>query len=88
MMRLFLYLLSHAGEHHISNRELMTCVWEQHNLSSSSVRLSQVISELKSKLLRIGMASDFIKMSRGRGYTLQGNRIIPLYIFGTDNNIR
>ncbi|WP_157834736.1 MULTISPECIES: helix-turn-helix domain-containing protein [unclassified Serratia (in: enterobacteria)] len=80
MLRLLNYLLAHASVGYVSNQELLVQVWENHNLSSSTTRLMQVISELKSRLEKIGLANDFIKASRGKGYTLRGASITPLYI--------
>ncbi|WP_065685496.1 hypothetical protein, partial [Serratia sp. 14-2641] len=47
MLRLLTYLLAHASCGYVSNQELLVQVWENHNLSSSTTRLTQVISELK-----------------------------------------
>ncbi|WP_051916933.1 MULTISPECIES: winged helix-turn-helix domain-containing protein [unclassified Serratia (in: enterobacteria)] len=81
MMRLLLYLLENASFGYISNEEIMVNVWENYNLSSSSTRLTQVMSELKTRLATIGIDDGFIKASRGKGYTLQGALIVPLYSF-------
>ncbi|WP_431223618.1 winged helix-turn-helix domain-containing protein [Serratia sp. L9] len=80
MMRLLTYLLAHAKSGYISNQELLVQVWENYNLSSSTTRLTQVISELKARLERIGIDDNFIQASRGKGYTLRGATIIPLYM--------
>ncbi|WP_337048562.1 winged helix-turn-helix domain-containing protein [Serratia fonticola] len=80
MLRLLTYLLAHASCGYVSNQELLVQVWENHNLSSSTTRLTQVISELKARLSKIGIADDFIKSSRGKGYTLRGASVTPLYI--------
>ncbi|HGM5491402.1 TPA: transcriptional regulator [Serratia fonticola] len=80
MLRLLNYLLAHASAGYVSNQELLVQVWENHNLSSSSTRLAQVISELKARLEKIGLAEDFIKATRGKGYTLRGASVTPLYI--------
>lgn len=86
MMRLLLYLLENANFGYVSNRDILVHVWENYNLSSSSTRLIQVISKLKERLAVIGIDDSFIKASRGKGYTLQGSLIVPLYSFsGTDN---
>ncbi|WP_024912469.1 winged helix-turn-helix domain-containing protein [Chania multitudinisentens] len=81
MMRLLLYLLANASFNYVSNQELLVHVWEHYNLSSSSTRLTQVMSELKARLTTIGIDESFIRASRGKGYTLQGALIVPLYIF-------
>lgn len=80
MLRLLTYLLEHANFGYVSNQELLVQVWENHNLSSSTTRLTQVISELKTRLDKIGIDDSFIQVSRGKGYTLRGASIIPLYI--------
>jgi DNA-binding winged helix-turn-helix (wHTH) protein len=80
MLRLLTYLLAHASCGYVSNQELLVQVWENYNLSSSTTRLTQVISELKARLSKIGIADDFIKSSRGKGYTLRGAHVTPLYI--------
>lgn len=80
MLRLLNYLLAHASAGYVSNQELLVQVWENHNLSSSSTRLAQVIAELKARLEKIGLAEDFIKATRGKGYTLHGASVTPLYI--------
>lgn len=80
MMRLFTYLLAHAKFGYISNQELLVQVWENYNLSSSTTRLTQVITELKTRLEKIGIDESFIQASRGKGYTLRGATIIPLYM--------
>ncbi|MFZ1875301.1 MAG: helix-turn-helix domain-containing protein [Chania sp.] len=86
MMRLLLYLLANASFGYVSNQEILVNVWENYNLSSSSTRLTQVITELKARLATIGIDDSFIKASRGKGYTLQGALIVPLYSFlGTTN---
>lgn len=80
MLRLLTYLLAHASSGYVSNQELLIQVWENYNLSSSTTRLTQVIYELKARLGKIGIADDFIKSSRGKGYTLRGASVTPLYI--------
>lgn len=80
MLRLLTYLLAHANSGYVSNQELLVQVWENYNLSSSTTRLTQVVSELKARLSKIGIADNFIKTERGKGYTLRGASIIPLYI--------
>ncbi|WP_411751575.1 winged helix-turn-helix domain-containing protein [Serratia sp. (in: enterobacteria)] len=80
MLRLLTYLLAHASSGYVSNQELLVQVWENYNLSSSTTRLTQVVSELKARLSKIGMADDFIKTTRGKGYTLRGAAVTPLYI--------
>ncbi|OMQ21373.1 winged helix-turn-helix domain-containing protein [Serratia oryzae] len=81
MMRLLVYLLENASLGYVSNKDILVNVWENYNLSSSSTRLTQVISELKTRLATIGIDDSFIKASRGKGYTLQGALIVPLYSF-------
>lgn len=80
MMRLLTYLLDHAKFGYVSNQELLVQVWENYNLSSSTTRLTQVISELKARLEKIGIDDSLIKASRGKGYTLRGASVIPLYM--------
>jgi DNA-binding winged helix-turn-helix (wHTH) protein len=80
MLRLLTYLLAHASSGYVSNQELLVQVWENYYLSSSTTRLTQVVAELKARLSKIGIASDFIKSSRGKGYTLRGASVTPLYI--------
>lgn len=80
MMRLLNYLLAHGSIGYVSNQELLVQVWENYNLSSSTTRLAQVVSELKARLEKIGLANDFIKATRGKGYTLRGAAVTPLYI--------
>jgi DNA-binding winged helix-turn-helix (wHTH) protein len=80
MLRLLTYLLAHASSGYVSNQELLVQVWENYNLSSSTTRLAQVVTELKARLSKIGIADDFIKSERGKGYTLRGAAVTPLYI--------
>ncbi|CAM4216581.1 winged helix-turn-helix domain-containing protein [Serratia silvae] len=80
MLRLLTYLLAHASSGYVSNQELLVQVWENYNLSSSTTRLTQVVAELKARLSKIDIADDFIKTARGKGYTLRGASITPLYI--------
>jgi DNA-binding winged helix-turn-helix (wHTH) protein len=86
MMRLLLYLLSNASCGYVSSQDILVNVWENYNLSSSSTRLTQVVTELKTRLATIGIDDGFIKASRGKGYTLQGALIVPLYSFSGATN--
>ncbi|MBK5073681.1 winged helix-turn-helix domain-containing protein [Budviciaceae bacterium CWB-B4] len=79
MMRLLVYLLTHANDVAISKDEILVKVWDENNLTSSNQRLSQMIGELQSKLSIIGVPTDFIINVRGVGYKVNGYCIRPLY---------
>ncbi|SFD41639.1 winged helix-turn-helix domain-containing protein [Pragia fontium] len=79
VMKLLIFLLTHASDHIVSNEEILQKVWEENNLSSSNQRLWQVVTELKEKLSLIGMPQDFIINRRGEGYKINSTRITPLY---------
>ncbi|MBK5144202.1 winged helix-turn-helix domain-containing protein [Budviciaceae bacterium BWR-B9] len=79
MMRLLVYLLTHANDKAISRDEILVKVWDENNLTSSNQRLSQMIGELQSKLSIIGVPTDFITNVRGIGYKINGYYIRPLY---------
>ncbi|KAF1369646.1 MAG: helix-turn-helix domain-containing protein [Yokenella regensburgei] len=84
MLRLFLYMLMHADERHVSRDELFSHVWEEHNLSPSTQRLWQVVSNLNKKLSVLGLPADFILSTKGCGYFVNHQGVIPLYYQATE----
>lgn len=78
LMRLLTYLLEHANKDVIYYPDIMSSVWDNNGLVSSYKRLSQVIIELKSKLVEIGLPANFIQIIRGQGYRIEEKMIKPL----------
>ncbi|MNC54610.1 hypothetical protein D3C75_1041010 [compost metagenome] len=79
MMQLFLYLLNHGRDNNVTKDELFRNIWEKNNLTPSSQRLWQVTSKLNKQLMLLGLPSDFIKNTKGTGYVINHDRILPLY---------
>ena len=79
MMQLFLYLLTHARTKRVTKEELLKKIWEENNLTSSTQRLWQVLNGLHAKLNLLGLPDDFIKNTKGRGYIITFDEIMPLY---------
>ncbi|MRS16465.1 helix-turn-helix domain-containing protein [Enterobacteriaceae bacterium RIT691] len=79
MLELFLYLMKHARERAVSKDELIQKVWEDNDLSCSSQRLWQVLSNLTKKLELLGLPADFISHSKQTGYRITDNTIRPVY---------
>lgn len=79
MMHLLLYLLQNARTKTVTKEELLKKIWEEHNLTSSTQRLWQVLNGLTAKLSLLGLPDDFIKNNKGRGYIITYDEIMPLY---------
>lgn len=79
-LRLLMFLLEHAGEKLITNQKIMTNVWEHYGLRASSARLWQVMQDLKSTLISVGVDFDaLITKVDSRGYSVNGSMVIALY---------
>jgi DNA-binding winged helix-turn-helix (wHTH) protein len=79
MMQLFIYLLNNARTRMVTKEELLKKIWEENNLTSSTQRLWQVLNGLSAKLDLLGLPNDFIKNTKGRGYIITYDEIMPLY---------
>ncbi|PVZ88858.1 hypothetical protein C9426_04940 [Serratia sp. S1B] len=78
-MKLFTFLLERSRQHVVLYDDILDEVWDKRGLISSYKRLSQVMIELKAKLEEIGLADDFIRTVRGKGYRVKKTDIMPLY---------
>jgi len=88
MMRLFIYLLENANGNVIGNEEILTNVWDNHGLSSSSQRLWQVMRCLKNKLIMMGIPEDFIikaEKDHIKGFCINKDRVMPIYYCDVKN---
>jgi len=88
MMRLFIYLLENANGNVIGNEEILTNVWDNHGLSSSSQRLWQVMRCLKNKLIMMGIPEDFIikaEKNHIKGFCINKDRVMPIYYCDVKN---
>jgi DNA-binding winged helix-turn-helix (wHTH) protein len=83
MVRFLSCLLIRAsdGEPTVSKREILTEVWENHNLVSSNQQLWKTVRELRFKLTSIGLHQDFIINVGGKGYSLSNHDITPLFYY-------
>ncbi|WMY73540.1 winged helix-turn-helix domain-containing protein [Buttiauxella selenatireducens] len=79
MMHLFLYLLINARTKMVTKDELLKKIWEDNNLTSSTQRLWQVLNGLSAKLNLLGLPADFIKNTKGQGYIITYDEVMPLY---------
>lgn len=86
MMHLFLYLLTNARTKMVTKEELLKKIWEENNLTSSTQRLWQVLNGLNVKLDLLGLPADFIKNTKGRGYIITYDEIMPLYYRTSEYN--
>jgi len=79
MASLMEYLLAHARSKYVSDKELITHVWEENGLKGSSARLLQVMTALKKNLTDIGCNEHFIARINGKGYMIMESRVSILY---------
>lgn len=84
MARLLEYLLTNAQERVVSDNEIMMNVWEGYDLKSSSQRLWQVMENLKSILLKIGVSCYFIMRVNSNGYLIRKDTTLGLYAKSCD----
>lgn len=85
-MRLLTFLLERSKQSVVPYNDILDDVWDKRGLSSSYKRLHQVMKELKSKLIQIGLPDDFILTVRGKGYCLNQTNITSLSITLCDCN--
>lgn len=78
-MELLAYLLEFATDREVSKDEVLYHIWDVNNVRSSSQRLWLVLNELKRELEFVGIPTDFIVSSRGRGYRVNYSEISPLF---------
>jgi len=73
------YLFENATIDVVTDSELMENVWDKHGLSSSTQRVWQVMSNLKSKLFFLGLSDDLILRVSKKGYLLKGDSVERLF---------
>lgn len=73
------YLFENATVDVVTDSELMENVWDKHGLSSSTQRVWQVMSNLKSKLFFLGLSDDVILRVSKKGYLLKGDSVERLF---------
>lgn len=73
------YLFENATIDVVTDSELMENVWDKHGLSSSTQRVWQVMSNLKSKLFFLGLSDDVILRVSKKGYLLKGDSVERLF---------
>lgn len=78
-MKLFAFLLERSKQSVVLYDDILDEVWDKRGLISSYKRLSQVMMGLKAKLEDLGLADDFIRTVRGKGYRVKDMDILPLY---------
>jgi len=81
------YLFENATIDVVTNSELMENVWDKHGLSSSTQRVWQVMSNLKSKLFFLGLSDDVILRVSKKGYLLKGDSVERLFSSRITSNI-
>ncbi|MDR0807332.1 MAG: winged helix-turn-helix domain-containing protein [Enterobacteriaceae bacterium] len=79
MMRLFVYLLENANGLIVSNKTIMSNVWDVYELKSSNQRLWQVMQLLLNKLSSIHVPYDFIEHVDTKGYRIKQTNIVHLF---------
>ncbi|RUO03607.1 helix-turn-helix domain-containing protein [Enterobacter bugandensis] len=77
--RLLSYLLMNRKRSYLDKEEIMRCVWDNENYSSSNQRLWQTMNDVRKKLSYIGMPETFIKNIYGNGYRIDDSIIMPLF---------
>ncbi|HDC4524632.1 TPA: helix-turn-helix domain-containing protein [Enterobacter kobei] len=78
--RLLRFLLMNRNVPVIERTDIMQCVWDVWNLSSSNQRLWQSINSLRKKLASFGLSDDLIKNVHGMGYSVDETRVLSLVI--------
>ncbi|WP_249406224.1 winged helix-turn-helix domain-containing protein [Pantoea agglomerans] len=73
------YLFENATTDVVTDSELMENVWDKHGLSSSTQRVWQVMSNLKSKLFFLGLSDDVILRVSKKGYLLKNDSVERLF---------
>lgn len=81
------YLFENATVDVVTDSELMENVWDKHGLSSSTQRVWQVMSNLKSKLFFLGLSDDVILRVSKKGYLLKGDSVERLFSSRITSNI-
>ena len=81
------YLFENAIIDVVTDSELMENVWDKHGLSSSTQRVWQVMSNLKSKLFFLGLSDDVILRVSKKGYLLKGDSVERLFSSRITSNI-
>jgi len=81
------YLFENATIDVVTDSELMENVWDKHGLSSSTQRVWQVMSNLKSKLFFLGLSDDVILRVSKKGYLLKGDSVERLFSSRITSNI-
>lgn len=77
--RLLSYLLMNRKRSCLDKEEIMKCVWDLENYSSSNQRLWQTINDIRKKLSYIGMPETFIKNVYGNGYSVDDSNVKSLF---------
>lgn len=73
------YLFENATVDVVTDSELMENVWDKHGLSSSTQRVWQVMSNLKSKFFFLGLSDDVILRVSKKGYLLKSDSVERLF---------
>lgn len=73
------YLFENATIDVVTDSELMENVWDKNGLSSSTQRVWQVMSNLKSKLFFLGLSDDVILRVSKKGYLLKSDSVERLF---------
>ncbi|WP_240769905.1 winged helix-turn-helix domain-containing protein [Pantoea agglomerans] len=73
------YLFENATIDVVTDSELMENVWDKHGLSSSTQRVWQVMSNLKSKFFFLGLSDDVILRVSKKGYLLKSDSVERLF---------
>ncbi|QIA54328.1 winged helix-turn-helix domain-containing protein [Pantoea agglomerans] len=73
------YLFENATVDVVTDSELMENVWDRHGLISSTQRVWQVMSNLKSKLFFLGLSDDVILRVSKKGYLLKSDSVERLF---------
>ncbi|HDC4777416.1 TPA: helix-turn-helix domain-containing protein [Enterobacter kobei] len=80
MFRLLEFMLEKGKSGLLRDEMIMRTVWEGHGLKSSAPRLWQVMSELRKRLIGLGVDEGFIIRVEGQGYMLNHKYYEPIYI--------
>ncbi|WP_408949790.1 winged helix-turn-helix domain-containing protein [Limnobaculum xujianqingii] len=81
MMRLLTYLVLNVNANNriVSHDDILTNVWENHDLIATNQRMSYVINQLNDKLSVLGISKQLIMNIHGQGYSLSDISVSILY---------
>ena len=73
------YLLKNGRKRVVTDNELMTHVWDNNGLRSSSQRLWQVVKSVKLMLTELGVSTDIIIRVGANGYIINDAMVAEIF---------